>query len=144
MGMSVGSNNGSNLTNEPNVVPMIDIMLVLLIIFMVMQPMLRKAIDLQLPDPTPSTATVNTNSNQIVLEVGPNDYYAVNKEVVTKERLPARLKEIYEPRPDKIIFVKGDPKVQYQNVIWAMDVARGAGVKVIGVPPKDAAAAATN
>ena len=140
MGMSVGSNNGSNLTNEPNVVPMIDIMLVLLIIFMVMQPMLRKAIDLQLPDPQPATATANPQSNQIVLEVGPNDYYAVNKEVVTKERLPARLKEIYEPRPDKIIFVKGDPKVQYQNVIWAMDVARGAGVKVIGVPPKDAAA----
>ncbi len=139
MGMSVGGN-GSNLTNEPNVVPMIDIMLVLLIIFMVMQPMLRKAIDLQLPDPTPQTATANPSSNQIVLEVGPNDYYAVNKEVVTKERLPARLKEIYEPRPDKIIFVKGDPKVQYQNVIWAMDVARGAGVKVIGVPPKDAAA----
>ena len=139
MGMSVGSNNGSNLTNEPNVVPMIDIMLVLLIIFMVMQPMLRKAIDLQLPDPTPQTATANPTSNQIVLEVGPNDFYAVNKEVVTKERLPARLKEIYEPRPDKIIFVKGDPKVQYQNVIWAMDVARGAGVKVIGVPPKDIA-----
>ena len=136
MGMSVGGN-GSNLTNEPNVVPMIDIMLVLLIIFMVMQPMLRKAIDLQLPDPTPQTATANPTSNQIVLEVGPNDYYAVNKEVVTKERLPARLKEIYEPRPDKIIFVKGDPKVQYENVIWAMDMARGAGVKVIGVPPKD-------
>ena len=139
MGMSVGSNNGGNLTNEPNVVPMIDIMLVLLIIFMVMQPMLRKAIDLQLPDPQPSSAPANPNQNQIVLEVGPNDYYAVNKEVVTKERLPARLKEIYDPRPDKIIFVKGAPSVQYQDVIWAMDVARGAGVKVIGVPPKDAA-----
>lgn len=139
MGMSVGSNNGSNLTNEPNVVPMIDIMLVLLIIFMVMQPMLRKAIDLQLPDPQPATQTVNTQTNQIVLEVGPDDYYAVNKEVVSKERLPARLKEIYDPRPDKIIFVKGAPSVQYQNVIWAMDVARGAGVKVIGIPPKDAA-----
>ena len=139
MGMSVGSNNGSNLTNEPNVVPMIDIMLVLLIIFMVMQPMLRKAIDLQLPDPTPVTATVNTNTNQIVLEVGPDDHYAVNKEVVLRDRLAARLKEIYDPRPDKIIFVKGAPTVQYQNVIWAMDVARGAGVKVIGIPPKDAA-----
>ena len=139
MGMSVGSNNGSNLTNEPNVVPMIDIMLVLLIIFMVMQPMLRKAIDLQLPDPQPVSAPANPNTNQIVLEVGPDDYYAVNKEVVTKERLPARLKEIYDPRPDKIIFVKGAPSVQYQNVIWAMDVARGAGVKVIGIPPKDAA-----
>ena len=140
MGMSVGSGNGSNLTNEPNVVPMIDIMLVLLIIFMVMQPMLRKAIDLQLPDPQPATAAANPTSNQIVLEVGPNDYFAVNKEVVSRDRLPARLKEIYEPRPDKIIFVKGDPKVKYQDVIWAMDVARGAGVKVIGVPPKDAAA----
>ena len=94
----------------------------------------------QLPDPTPVTAAANPQTNQIVLEVGPNDYYAVNKEVVPKDRLPARLKEIYEPRPDKIIFVKGDPKVQYQDVIWAMDVARGAGVKVIGVPPKDDAA----
>src|SRR5687768_6641217 len=140
MGMSVGSNNGSNLTNEPNVVPMIDIMLVLLIIFMVMQPMLRKALDPQLPDPQPATQAATPQTNQSVLEVGPNDYYAVNTAVATKERLPARLKEIYEPRPDKIIFVKGDPKVQYQNVIWAMDVARGAGVKVIGVPPKDAAA----
>ena len=139
MGMSVGSNNGNNLTNEPNVVPMIDIMLVLLIIFMVLQPMMRKAIDLQLPDPTPATATVNTASNQIVLEVGPDDHYAINKEVVQRDRLAARLKEIYEPRPDKIIFVKGAPTVQYQNVIWAMDVARGAGVKVIGIPPKDAA-----
>ena len=139
MGMSVGSNNGNNLTNEPNVVPMIDIMLVLLIIFMVLQPMMRKAIDLQLPDPQPATQAANTQTNQIVLEVGPDDYYAINKEVVTRDRLPARLKEIYDPRPDKIIFVKGAPSVQYQNVIWAMDVARGAGVKVIGIPPKDAA-----
>ena len=137
MGMAVGGNEG--LRNEPNVVPMIDVLLVLLIIFMAAVPSMRKAIDLQLPDPTPSSAPASA-SDQIVLEVGPNDYYAVNKEVVTKENLPARLKEIYDPRPDKIIFVKGDPKVKYENVIWAMDVARGSGVKVIGVPPKDAGA----
>ena len=135
MGMAVGGNEG--LRNEPNVVPMIDVLLVLLIIFMAAVPSMRKAIDLQLPDPTPSTASAAT-SDQIVLEVGPNDYYAINKEVVTKDNLAARLKEIYDPRPDKIIFVKGDPKVKYENVIWAMDVARGSGVKVIGVPPKDA------
>ena len=52
--------------------------------------------------------------------------------------LPARLKQIYDPRPDKIIFIKGDPKVTYQDVIQAMDAARGAGVKVIGFTPKGA------
>ena len=138
MGMAVGGDEG--LRNEPNVVPMIDVLLVLLIIFMAAVPSMRKAIDLQLPDPTPSSAPA-TQSDQIVLEVGPNDYFAINKEVVSRENLPARLKEIYDPRPDKIIFVKGDPKVKYETVIWAMDVARGSGVKVIGVPPKDPAAA---
>jgi biopolymer transport protein ExbD len=135
MGMSVGGGN-SGLNNEPNVVPMIDIMLVLLIIFMIMQPMMRKAIDLQLPDPQPSVVTANSASDQIVLEVLPEGAFAVNKEPLTKDNLSKRLTEIYEGRPEKIMFVKGDPKVQYQDVIYAMDVARGAGVKVIGVPPK--------
>jgi biopolymer transport protein ExbD len=99
---------------------------------------MRKAIDLQLPDPQPAVAPANATADQIVLEVGPNAKYSINKEPVTKERLGARLKEIYDPRPDKIIFVKGDPKVKYQDVIHAMDVARGSGVKVIGMAPKAA------
>jgi biopolymer transport protein TolR len=136
MGMSVGGNN-SGLTNEPNVVPMIDIMLVLLIIFMIMQPLMRKAVDLQLPDPTPTVSTANVASDQIVLEVLEDGSYAVNREPIEKGNLDTRLREIYDPRPDKIMFVKGDPKVKYQDVIYAMDVARGAGVKVIGIPPKD-------
>src|SRR5919202_45764 len=134
-GMTAQSGRGG-YNAEPNVVPMIDILLVLLIIFMIMQPMLRKAIDLQLPDPTPQVAPANANQTQIVLEVMPGDQFAINKESVTKDRLPARLHEIYDQRPDKIIFIKGDPKVKYQDVIFAMDVSRGSGVKVIGVPPK--------
>jgi len=137
MGMSAGGSKG--LTNEPNVVPMIDILLVLLIIFMIMQPMMRKAIDLQLPDPTPSVAPANAVSNQIVLEVLPGGMFGINKEPVTKDRLPARLKEIYGPRPDKIMFVSAEGTVKYQEVIWAMDQARGAGVKVLGITPKKAA-----
>jgi biopolymer transport protein ExbD len=116
---------------------MIDVLLVLLIIFMLVVPMARKAIDVQLPDPTPTNAPPPVNSDQIVLSVNKDGSYAVNKEAVPKPRLAARLKEIYDPRPDKIIFVKGDPKVKYQDVIYAMDMARQAGVKVIGVPPKD-------
>jgi biopolymer transport protein TolR len=135
MGMSVGGGN-SGLNNEPNVVPMIDIMLVLLIIFMIMQPMMRKAVDLQLPDPTPAVVTANQASDQIVLEVLADGSFALNKEPLTKDNLAARLTEVYANRPDKIIFLKGEDKVIYQDVISAMDIARGAGVKVIGIPPR--------
>jgi biopolymer transport protein TolR len=136
MAMATGGHGG--LTNEINVTPMIDVLLVLLIIFMAAVPSMRKAIDLQLPDPTPAVATANPQSNQIVLEVFPNDQYSINTEKVSGDRnLARRLKEIYDPRPEKIIFVKGDPKIKYSDVIRAMDVSRGAGVKVIGVPPKD-------
>lgn len=136
MAMSTGGSGG--LTNDINVTPMIDVLLVLLIIFMLVVPMARKAIDVQLPDPTPTNAPATPSTDQIVLSVNKDGSYAINKEAVTKERLAARLKEIYDPRPDKIIFVNGDPKVKYQDVIFAMDVARGAGVKVIGFTPKDA------
>ena len=126
------------LTNDINVTPMIDVLLVLLIIFMLVVPMSRKAIDLQLPDPTEQQSS-ETPPPQIVLEVLPGEKYLVNKEPIPKDRLLARLKEIYDPRPEKIIFVKGYPKgVKYEQVIYAMDVARGAGVKVIGVSPKEA------
>ena len=139
--MSMATGGGSSsLTNDINVTPMIDVLLVLLIIFMMIVPMSRKAIDLQLPDPEPAQQASSTPTTQIVLQVQKDGSYLINKEAVTKNRLPARLKEIYDPRPDKIIFVKGDPSVKYQDVIVAMDVARGAGVKVIGVAPKDAAA----
>ncbi len=136
MSMSAGGS-GGGLSNEPNVTPMIDVLLVLLIIFMAVLPSMRKAIDIQLPDPNPTVAPANANSNQIVLEVSPGGKYAINSEQVTKDRLPTRLKEIYDPRPEKIIFVKGVPGVKYADIIDAMDAARGAGVKVIGIPPKD-------
>ena len=135
MAMSGGST--GSLTNEINVTPMIDVLLVLLIIFMMVIPMSRKAIDLQLPDPTPDNSNSGPPPSQIVLEVLPGNVYRVNTQPIAKNDLAKRLKQIYDPRPEKIIFVKGDPAVKYSDVIFAMDVARGAGVKVIGVPPKD-------
>ncbi len=136
MAMSGGGATGG-LTNEINVTPMIDVLLVLLIIFMMVIPMSRKAIDLQLPDPTPDDTNSGPPPSQIVLEVLPGNTFKINTQPVAKADLAKKLKEIYDPRPDKIIFVKGDPAVKYSDVITAMDVARGAGVKVIAATPKD-------
>jgi biopolymer transport protein ExbD len=135
--MAFSSGGSGGLTNEINVTTMIDVLLVLLIIFMAALPTMRKSIDVQLPDPTPSVAPANATSNQIVLEVNADGTYSINTEKVDEGRLGPRLKEIYEGRPEKIIFVKGDPKVKYGQIVHAMDVSRGSGVKVIGVPPKD-------
>src|ERR1051325_3581889 len=111
---------------------MIDVLLVLLIIFMAALPNMRKAIDIQLPDPNPQVQPANPNSNQIVLEVLPGGQYTINSNIkVDKPSLGPRLREIFDPRPEKIIFIKGDPSVKFQDVIEAMDIARGSGVKVI-------------
>ena len=137
MAMSSG-NPTEGLKNEPNVTPMIDVLLVLLIIFIMIIPMGRKAIDVQLPDPHPPPQPPNQVNKQIVLEVQPGEQFAINKAPVSKDELLAKITEIYKDRPEKIIFIKGDPTVKYQDVIFAMDAARGGGVKVIGATPKPA------
>ncbi len=134
MAMSAEGGEGG-LTNDINVTPMIDVLLVLLIIFMVIVPMARKTIDVQLPDPTPQPQPPGPPPQNIVLQVMEGGKFKINSEDAPRDGLARRLKEIYDPRPDKLIFVKGDSLAIYQDVIFAMDVARGAGVKVIGHMP---------
>jgi biopolymer transport protein TolR len=136
MAMSSGGS-GAGLSNDINVTPMIDVLLVLLIIFMAVLPSMRKAIDVSLPDPNPTVAPANSKSDQIVLEVNPGGKYLITSLAVNRQQLPDTLRAIFAPRNEKIMFVKGSPDVKYADVIDAMDVARGAGVVVLGVPPKD-------
>lgn len=137
MAMSTGGGRGG-FTSEPNLTPMIDVLLVLLIIFMVIVPTARKAIDVQLPDPTPAPSA-SPNTDQIVLEVQKDGSYLINKQPVPGgvAGLSTMLHTTFDKRPEKIMFVKGDPAAKYQQVIQAMDVARGAGVLVLGVTPKE-------
>ena len=130
MGISMGKT-GRSEVSEINMTPMIDVLLVLLVIFMIAQPLLQKTMDVQLPkeektdQPAPPAA-------QIILQVEKGGVYKINTLQVPKSALAQKLNEIYANRPQKIIFVKADPDVVYQDVIAAMDAARGAGVKVIG------------
>ena len=116
---------------------MIDVLLVLLIIFMMQIPLSRKVMDIQLP-PEQEVAQEQmetVQSNQIVMELGENGSYSINSDTLQFADLDERLHEIFDNRPAKLMFIKTARNRAYREVVEAMDVARGAGVQVIGFTP---------
>jgi biopolymer transport protein TolR len=133
MAMNAGGSK-SGPSSDINMTPMIDILLVLLIIFMVVQQGLQKGLSVQVP-PIEQSSTAQA-IDQIVLEVLPGGVYRLNQQPLTRDELQARLKEVYDPRPRKVIFVRGAEDVTYGEVAWAVDVARAAGIEVVGLVPR--------
>ena len=136
MAMSAGASSGG-VQSDINVTPMIDVLLVLLIIFMITQPLSRMAMDVQVPPPEPPTVS-KTPPSQIVLELADDGTYAINGQPVPANQLDTQIHAIYDQRPAKLLFIKAGPNRIYQDVVHAMDVARGAGVQIIGFTPKEA------
>lgn len=129
---------GPSPNKDPNVVPMIDILLVLLIIFMMQVPLRRQVMNVQVPPPAPpNQQRSSAPSNNIVLELKADGSFAINGTAVERSALDARLHEIYDNRPVKSMFLRAAPNRKYQEVIDAMDIARGAGVQVIGFTPPE-------
>ena len=129
------TSSSTRMNAEMNVTPMLDVMLVLLIIFMAALSK-RLILDAHLPDPVP--AVEHSEAVPIVLEVGARGHYAVNQQVIPADSLAVRLEALYAARPDKRIIVRGARDATYQEVLRAMDIARGAGVTVIGVDTHNA------
>jgi biopolymer transport protein TolR len=139
MSMAVGS--GSSMKSEINITPFIDVLLVLLVIFMITQPMLRKVLEIQVPKEEQSQATQQPSTN-IVIEIKEDGTLAINTQPVTKAGLLAKFHEIYDVRAEKLLFIKVANARPYSDVIEVIDVARGAGVKVFGLAPPTAEEAA--
>jgi len=141
--MSMGSaGSGGGLSADINVTPMIDVLLVLLIIFMITLPLSRRAFDVQVPpEQRQQQQRQQATSDQIVLELRADGSYAINTQAVPFEQLDAKFHELYDQRPAKLLFIKAAPNRKYGDIVSAMDIARGAGVQVIGFTPPDPAAA---
>jgi biopolymer transport protein ExbD len=129
------------LQSDINVLPMIDILLVLLVVFMLAQEG-RKVLDLNLPPPSEAVGPDRHPAPQIVLQLRADGSYAINGTAVRRDLLGRRLRELYLERPVKVLFVQAEPGRRYQQVIDAADIARDAGVQVIGFVPRAAPPAA--
>ncbi len=133
MAMNVGGNR-SGPSSDINMTPMIDILLVLLIIFMVVQQGLQRGLSVQVP-PIEQNSTAQA-IDQIVLEVLPGGNFLLNQQPLDQTSLQRTIAEVFEPRPRKVIFVQGAEDATYGEVAWAVDVVRAAGVEVVGLVPR--------
>jgi len=134
MAMNVGGSNGGP-SSDINMTPMIDILLVLLIIFMVVQQGLQKGLSVQVP-PIETEAQLAQSVDQIVLDIQSGSQYAINQQPVSRAELQSRIAEIFEGRPRKVLFVKGAEDISYGEVVFAVDAARAAGIDVVGLVPR--------
>ena len=129
MGISMGKT-GSSEVSDINMTPMIDVLLVLLVIFIIVQMNLQRAFDIQLP--IDKGEPPSANNDNIVMEIDGAGGVKINTKAIQPAALEQFLTDIYKSRPNKVIFVKAAPDATYGKVIEYIDVARAAGVAVIG------------
>ena len=133
MGMSVKSG-GGGVQSSPNVVPMIDIMLVLLIIFMVVTPALMAGFNATPPEGVNLKDHPEDEQTDQVLGIDRDGQYYLNKREIKNEDLPRLIKQIYDSRTeDKIMYLKADKSLNYSKVLDAIDIASKNGVRVVGM-----------
>jgi biopolymer transport protein ExbD len=132
MGMEVGTKGNSMATM--NVVPLIDILLVLIIIFMVITPLTPRGLDTQIPQPAKlDPENLRPPMKTIVVQVLDTGKLKINEEDATWDSLGARLNDVFKERAEKVTFVQGEDAVRFSEVARAIDVMRSSGVEKVGL-----------
>ena len=133
MGMAVGGPGGGPKA-DINMTPMIDVLLVLIIIFMVITPLTPKGLEALVPQPPPPNQQPNQSDQRtVVITINADHSMLINTEPTTEEALGKRLEDIFKTRAERVVFVKGDPSIEFSYVAKAIDAAHGAGIDKVGL-----------
>src|SRR5437588_7435246 len=133
MGMAVGGGAGGPKA-DINMTPMIDVLLVLIIIFMVITPLTPKGLEALVPQPPPPNQKVQEdNTRTVVIVINKDKSMMINQEQTDENKLGQRLEEIFKTRAERVVFVKGDPDLEFRDVAKAIDIAHGAGIDKVGL-----------